>query len=119
MSEAVAIGATEIRLTSELIRELRDGRMYDMVQAEKAQRLAAKAGGERITMEHGEMKFQIMPEFYHYWGQRLGYECWDDPEFVREFLRDNPECRVKSRSRNIQVGYSPSAASAKFHKSYG
>lgn len=28
---------------------------------------------------------------YHYWGQRLGYQCWDDDAFLREWARDNPQ----------------------------
>ncbi len=61
---------------------------------------AAKAGGVRRELKgqgvHGHIAFQIQPEFFHYWGTRLGYECWKDKGFVAEFLRDNPECRVKT-----------------------
>lgn len=40
-------------------------------------------------------KLYDVPDWsYHYWGQRLGYECWEDKQFVEEFLRDNPECRA-------------------------
>jgi len=118
MSEGIVIGAQEIALTDSVVRELREGRMVKMIQAQKLQRLAAKAGGERFTMSCGEMAFQIMPEFFHYWGQRLGYECWDNKEFVREFLRDNPECRVKNRSKKptVAVGYHPQRI--KFRKVY-
>ena len=80
------------------------------------QRLAAKVGGTRRLMEDGEVQMAVHPQFYHYWGQRLGYECWQDKQFVHEFLRDNPECRVKNVSRKIQVGYQPSGK--KFHKVY-
>lgn len=90
--------------------------MFGLVQAEQEQALAAKAGGERLNMKHGQMAFQIHPQFYHYWGQRLGYECWDNEEFVREFLRDNPECRVRSRSRNVSVGYTPTKS--RFHMKF-
>lgn len=34
---------------------------------------------------------------YHYWGQRLGYDCWNDQAFVREYLRDNPDSRVNAK----------------------
>lgn len=40
---------------------------------------------------------------FHYWGQRKGYECWEDDEFVREYERDNPECRVNPRMANARV----------------
>lgn len=75
-------------------------------QAIKTQRLAAKVNSERRTVNFygngGEVAMQIHPVFYHYWGQRLGYECWDktrNPEFAREMLRDNPELRVKTHTK--------------------
>lgn len=40
---------------------------------------------------------------FHYWGQRLGYECWDDPQFIREFQRDNPEVRAKYKARRTTL----------------
>jgi hypothetical protein len=86
--------------------ELKKGELIDFVQAKKDQ-LQAKIrhGDRRFFGDKGEVKFQIHPKFYHYWGQRLGYECWEDDEFVREFLRDNEICRVKSHSNKIQVGH--------------
>lgn len=64
--------------------------------------LAAKAGGERRIMRDGEqggyVDAMFHPTSYHYWGQRLGYECWDDPQFVAEYKRDNPEARVRQRN---------------------
>jgi hypothetical protein len=62
--------------------------------------LAAKAGGERRILKGdvgGYTDMMIDPVSYHYWGNRLGYACWDDPQFVAEYKRDNPECRVKLR----------------------
>lgn len=68
----------------------------------------AKAGGERRHVTDrdggGEVTMQIHPASFHYWGRRLGYECWDDAQFCREYLRDNEYARVKSRSKKIQVG---------------
>lgn len=69
-------------------------------RAMKLQVMAAKTGGVRRRLRgkdlDGYVGFQIRPEFFHYWGSRLGYECWKDKGFVEEFLRDNPECRVKT-----------------------
>lgn len=70
--------------------------------ARERMRLAAKAGAERRLIQGpdgdgGEVKMMVDPVSYHYWGQRLGYECWGDAQFCREYLRDNPEARVKSR----------------------
>lgn len=97
--------------------------------AVKQMRLAAKAGSERRIMRGpdgsgAEVKMTIHPVSYHYWGQRLGYKCWKDPQFCREYLRDNPEARVKSRPDHptlvVQGAGGLAAAGAKrFHKTYG
>lgn len=110
----------------QVLRELKTGenaqevlRAYQaslMQQAEVEQRRSAALHQDRQHMEDGEKIMHVHPRFYHYWGQRLGYECWDDEQFVREFLRDNPEVRVKSSSRKVQVGYTPSRT--RFHKKY-
>jgi len=54
----------------------------------------------------GEMTASIPNAAYHYWGKRLGYECWSDKQFKKEYLRDNPEARVETHSEKTQVGYS-------------
>jgi len=51
----------------------------------------------------GAVTMQIPPDAFHFWGQKLGYACWKDRAFRREFRRDNPGVRVKSRSRNTCV----------------
>lgn len=81
---------------TEVYRELQRGNLRHCIEAQKMQRLAAKERGERRAPRDGEWQMQVHPAYYHYWGQRLGYECWEDAGFVREFLRDNPECRVKN-----------------------
>lgn len=79
--------------------------------------LAQRAGGVRRIVrdaEHGDahVGHMVHPVSYHYWGQRLGYECWDDPQFVREYLRDNPEARVKTTTGRtvVTVDAKPAAA---------
>jgi hypothetical protein len=45
-------------------------------------------------------------EVYNYWlGEEvtLGGNPWQDDTFVKEFLRDNPECAIRETSRNIVV----------------
>lgn len=39
---------------------------------------------------------------YFYWAMREK-GCWSDKQFVKEFLRDNPETRVKSQSRETTI----------------
>ena len=54
----------------------------------------------------GEMTASIDSRSYHYWAHREGPDVWSDKQFMKEYLRDNPEARVKSKSGKIQVGYS-------------
>lgn len=53
----------------------------------------------------GEYTLQVHPVSYHYWGQRLGYDCWEDAQFVREYQRDNEYARVQSVSDKPTVGW--------------
>lgn len=51
----------------------------------------------------GQLRLRVPPLAFHYWGQRLGYECWEDEQFVREFIRDNPEVAVRNYSKKTVV----------------
>lgn len=51
----------------------------------------------------GQMVARIPPSSYHYWGKRLGYECWDDDQFLKEFLRDNEEVAVRNYAKKTLV----------------
>jgi len=53
----------------------------------------------------GEMTASIDSRSYHYWAQREGPEIWSSKQFLKEYLRDNPEARVKAKSGKVQVGY--------------
>lgn len=70
----------------------------------------------------GQPTLNIASDAYHYWGQRLGYQCWNDKQFLREFKRDNPAARIKSTGTRIQSGSAGEArpvSSLRFRKSYG
>ena len=88
-------------------------------QDEAAVKLAhASAKAQRIAEVNSKMEFAAnvdglrmessMPlEVFNFWFAKgvteLGGNPWTDEEFMAEFLRDNPECRVKERSNNIVV----------------
>lgn len=87
-------------------------------------KIARDLGQNRRSLEGlGRPRLEVDTWAFHYWGQRLGYKCWKDPQFLREFERDNPACRVKAKgTREIQVGYGTGCAGGrapKFRKSYG
>jgi hypothetical protein len=72
----------------------------------------------------GEVQFQVHPMSYHYWGRRLGYQCWQDREFVQEYLRDVPEARVRNIPSQTSIivpalgGLAACATRKRFHKTY-
>ena len=70
-----------------------------------AMRLQSRIYCQHRYVPNNSLVMKVHSKFYHYWGQRLGYECWEDEQFVREFLRDNEECRIRSHSQKIQVGH--------------
>lgn len=68
--------------------------------------IAKQNAGDLVGVDGlGELKAEIDERAYHYWGQKLGYACWSDVGFVREFLRDNPDVRVKNIPRPNQSGW--------------
>ena len=95
-------------LTKEVIEELRTARNLELVQASVRQRKLAQAeqvvsNGTRKNLSFGRLRMRITPEAYHYWGKRLGYDAWDDEQFLREFERDNESVRINSRSEKVSV----------------
>lgn len=81
------------------------------------QHKAAATRGDRWHHLDGDVEMQVNSFSFHYWGKRLGYECWQDKAFCREFRRDNPSVRIRNHSRNVTVsGFTPTKSS--FHKSY-
>jgi hypothetical protein len=90
-----------------LDRELRLGWELDRALAERRRKGVGKVNGQvsRSVDGLGELTARIDNIAYHYWGKRIGYECWADKQFLKEFLRDNPEARVRSHGTKLQVGY--------------
>lgn len=129
MQERITFGRHDV--TDDVVRILSERRAVQVLNATKQLEKAAKAGRERFFLDDkkgsgGHVKMMIPPVSYHYWGQRLGYKCWQDKQFCAEFLRDNPAARVISRSKTTKVSLAErgivSAASinnARSRKSYG
>jgi hypothetical protein len=94
------LGVTREQILAELDYRRRKKQELALKRMATAQRVA----GERRMMRGergvatGYTEMMIDPISYHYWGQRLGYECWEDKQFRREYLRDNPASRVKTTS---------------------
>lgn len=112
-----------IEMAADLERELRRGWQMGRVRAEVESKQAAALNQiEHRAMDGiGQLRMRVPLDAYHFWGQKLGYDCWNDKQFLHEFERDNPAVKVKSAGgTKLQFGYQASTASAKkFSKSYG
>lgn len=53
----------------------------------------------------GECHMRVDLTAFWHWIHRYGRNIWNDPDFVREYKRDNPEVRVKTKSKKIMIGY--------------
>lgn len=89
-----------------LVADMNRGFMAQVVlsQAQVRAEKAALEAAPLITNEGNlRPKAVINGPDYHYWGQRLGYECWNNEEFVREYLRDNPDSRVNAKMARATI----------------
>lgn len=105
-----------------VVEEFRKGRVareaLAICKAPRAQDLQARHAAEAQwkSMDGlGRPRMVIDTTAYHYWGRRLGYDCWRDKQFLAEFERDNPAVRIKAAGTRIQVGYH---GPRKFTKTY-
>jgi hypothetical protein len=117
LSTAIAASLDDLpgAMRAQVIEELCNGINKDWVNAGIQQRKIAYQTNEidRKSIDGiGRMRMRIDPTLYHYWGTKLGYDCWKDNQFLNEVERDNPEVRVKSGGTRLQVGWSGSKRSS-------
>lgn len=97
------LGVTHDELLAELNfrRQQREAKcLRDMVDAARTgrrRRLLRGADGG------GEVEMMITPYSYHYWGKRLGYECWEDKQFRREYLQTNDAARIVNEETRVTI----------------
>jgi hypothetical protein len=111
-----ALGCTEADILRELSYRIRRARSR---AARTAARLASRRhtaapkrqgrGTQQLLAQH---EARIPVEAYHFWSTKLGNECWQDPAFKREFLRDNPQCAVRTDWDKTTLHFSPPAPTA-------
>jgi hypothetical protein len=105
LAESLSGGDPEMEAL--LIEELMEGKhVVEALAAGRQKRIAAaNARIERAFSEClGEQTMSVDLESYLFWAQREP-GCWGDAAFKREFARDNPEVRVRCRSRKTMIGY--------------
>jgi len=105
------------QLRNEVIKEFSKGYHREMVKAEvNHKRLEGVNRKQHRAVEGiGRLRMSVDSTLYHHWGQKLGYDCWRDSQFLREVERDNPEVRVNCGGTKLQFGYT----SKRFSKNYG
>lgn len=103
MEEVYIPGVGDI--SRELEAEFRRGWLMEAALAEKRQREAALARRELGLEARGSLRVAIDPFWYHYWGQREGYDIWRDKKEVERFIRDTPELQLE-RAKSPTVGFS-------------
>lgn len=97
-------------LPPELNAALKEELRYRVMQqaiiagAEQRQAMAELDADPMCHSEHGTQRVMIHPFFVAYWNDRFP-GCWEDPDFVNEFIRDNECVRVKCQSRKTMVSF--------------
>ena len=97
-------------LAQKLDHELRTGWQKNRIEAKISAKKISKINQDkhRSIEGLGQLVARIPTTAVHFWGQKLGYGCWNDKAFMDEFLRDNPELRVNSGgTKDIHVGWTP------------
>jgi len=96
-------------LQKPLLDEFRQGWNREMVlgrvEAKKASALAKNY--HRGVDGLGRLRARIPASSFHFWGKKIGYKCWEDQAFIREYLKTN-ELEVKGGKTNLSVGYGKS-----------
>lgn len=94
-TEALVAGIPD-HLLREVEREFRTGWNLQKVRTIHQQKWEAKRRKvpARAIEGLGQLEREIPVTSYHFWGKKLGYQCWSDKNFLKEWDRDNPEYRV-------------------------
>jgi hypothetical protein len=62
------------------------------------------SGGERKNLPFGRLRMKVCQEVYHFWGRKLGYECWKDKGFLDWFENRFKELvSIKSKSAELVI----------------
>jgi hypothetical protein len=94
-------------LHGDMLKEFKTGWNFRKVMAEAR----AQEVGKVNQLEHrsidgiGRLRMRVDADSYHYWGQRLGYGCWQDKKFLDEYEKTNPYCKVNSKGTKMQFGF--------------
>jgi len=75
-----------------------------VMEAEARQEIAALEKVPLITNEGNFRLRSVIPgQSFHEWVQQKGLGLWDQNDFIREYERDNPWCRVRQKMANATI----------------
>ena len=106
-------------LRKQIISEFKTGYLQEMVKSGINHRKIAEGNHyeDRKSIDGvGRLRMRVDPTHFHYWGQKLGYQCWSDKGFLKDVERVHPELKVKCGGTKAQVGYA--ASNPRFSKKY-
>lgn len=93
-------------VTADVLAEFRTGWELDKTLSAISQRKIAQAfrHEESAHMDGmGQHVARVDLTSFIYWQARTHGKAWQDPAFIREYLRDNEDARVRSRSRKTTI----------------
>ncbi len=104
----VPAGMDEGELLDGLYRDLRRGEHAKNVMVEAQMRRVIEAskslGESRFIDGIGQLVARVPAAVYHHWGQRHGYEIWNNPgDLIKHLERLNPGFMVRSRGKTQVV----------------
>ena len=97
--------------TREVVQVLEKRQARDFARAERDLAAAHRAGGERSTIhtkdgDGGEVHHVMHPVHAAMLVNKFGtHRCLEDKGVMKDYLKQFPAARVRSRSRKIQVGF--------------
>jgi hypothetical protein len=93
-------------LLEDVKKEFLQGFAMNRVRAETEAKQIAQFGHSNEAKHIdgvGRLVAKIPPDSFYYWSHILGPQCWEDKQFLREFLRDNPEVAVRNYTKKTVV----------------
>jgi hypothetical protein len=96
-----------------MLKEFKTGWNFQKVMAEAQTQAVGKVNQIKAKSIDGigQLQMRINADSFHYWGQRLGYDCWKDAAFRKRYMEKNPYCKVNSGgTKEIHVGFSGSSS---------
>lgn len=104
-TQALVAGIPD-HLLKEVEREFRTGWHLQKVQTLHQRKWEAKRRKQmpaKAIDGIGQLEREIPVTSFHFWGKKLGYQCWSDKNFLKEWDRDNPEYTIAYQPQKQKV----------------